>query len=216
VPAAARLAPTTSYGLVPVPGSGLLVIDRDDPDVLLPIPETFEVHRPSAHPRKGHYYLRLADGISEADVPRSFAGGEVRVAGSGHVVGPGCRHVSGDLYEPNGYPAVSTADRELIDALRALKPVRRGSGGTVEAVEGSRHAFLVAQARKYAGWGWGEDRIADALAELNETVCLPPLSDREAEVGRMAAWAVRTIRPDSLISVRRSKAARRATRGWSR
>lgn len=40
--------------------------------------------------------------VLEDDVPRSFAGVEVRVAGSGHVVGPGCRHVSGDLYESNG------------------------------------------------------------------------------------------------------------------
>lgn len=215
VPACARLAPATSYGLVPVPGSGMIVIDRDDPDVGLPMPPTFEVHRSGTHPRKGHYYFRLAAGIDEADVPRSFAGGEVRVAGSGHVVGPGCRHKDGTLYEPND-TGVGIADRDLIDALSALKPVRRGSGGEVEAVLGSRHDWLVRQARKFAGWGWGEDRIADELRELNETVCLPPLPDREAEFERMAAWAVRTIRPDSPVNVRRTKAARRASRGWSR
>ena len=129
-----HLVPAVSYGLVPMPGSGLLVIDRDDPSVLLPMPDTFEVHRASADPRKGHYYLWLADDISEDEVPRTFAGGEVRVAGSGHVVGPGCRHVSGDLYESND-EAVGIADRELIDALSALRPVRKTTEGEVEAVK---------------------------------------------------------------------------------
>lgn len=170
---------------MPVPGSGLIVIDRDDPSVRLPMPETFEVHRASADPRKGHYYFRLPDHISEGDVPRSFAGGEVRVVASGHVVGPGCRHASGDVYEPNGSD-VAYADRELIDALSALRPVRRGSGCEVEAVLGSRHDFLVRQARKYAGWGWDVDRIADGLRELNDTLCMPPLTEKEADVGRMS------------------------------
>lgn len=204
VPAVARLAPATSYGLIPMPGSGLIVIDRDDPDVLLPMPETFEVHRASADPRKGHYYFRLADGIAESDVPRSFSGGEVRVAASGHVVGPGCRHVSGDLYEPNGAD-VGIADRDLIDALSALRPVRRGADGEVEAVVGSRHDFLVRQARKLAGWSWGIDRIADELRTLNEELCQPPLSEKEGEFDRMAAWAATNIRPDVAVSVHRSR-----------
>jgi hypothetical protein len=202
LPAFVTLAPTTSYGLIPPPGSGLLVVDRDDPNVLLPMPETFEVHRASADPRKGHYYYRLADSIAEADVPRAFAGGEVRVAGSGHVVGPGCRHVSGDTYEGNDLD-VAYADRDLIDALTASKPVRRTADGGVGPVEGSRHAFLVGQARKMAGWGWDLDRIAERLEELNATVCEPPLDERVAEVGRMAEWAAKNIAPDRGPTVRR-------------
>ncbi len=212
VPARVSMAPTMSYGLIPPPGSRLMVIDRDDPTVLLPMPETFEVHRPSADPRKGHYYLILADGIDEAEVPRAFSGGEVRVAGSGHVVGPGCRHKAGDLYEPNGEP-VGYADRDLIDALSALKPVRRGSGGEIEAVEGSRHAWLVGQARKMAGWGWDFDRIADRLRDLNDEICLPPLTEREAEFGRMAEWAIRNIRPDGARITFRRHHGRERRRG---
>jgi hypothetical protein len=192
-----------------------MVIDRDDPDVLLPLPPTFEVHRRSAPAGKGHYYYRLADGIAEADVPRTFAAGEVRVAGSGHVVGPGCRHASGDLYEGNGLP-VADADRELIDALKALPPVRRSTNGAVEAVIGSRHAFLTNMARKYRGWGWDLDRIVERLREDNETVCTPPLSDREfVDVERAAAWAIANVEPDRPVRLskrRRALAVRDALR----
>lgn len=202
VPTGVRLAPATSYGLIPMPGSGLIVIDRDDPDVLLPLPETFEVHRASAHERRGHYYYRLPAEIAEDDVPRAFAGGEVRVAASGHVVGSGCRHASGDLYEDNGAD-VAFATPELIDALRALPPVRRGADGSIEAVMGSRHDWLVRQARKFAGWGWDVERIAEQLRDLNDEHCQPPLTEREAEFERMAAWAGKSIRPDAPIAVRR-------------
>ena len=214
-PPCLRFAPVTSYGLVPVPGSGMIVIDRDDPAVLLPMPDTFEVHRASASEGKGHYYFRLADGIDEDEVPRAFAGGEVRVGGSGHVVGPGCRHSSGDLYEPNGRD-VAIADRGLIDALKASSAIKRGPGGAVEAVEGSRHAFLVGQARKMAGWGWDPERIENELRTLDETVCVPPLGEA-AEFGRMAGWAARNVAPDRPIAVRMlTKDARRRMRGWSR
>jgi hypothetical protein len=209
VPAFVRLAPITSYGLVPPPGSGLIVIDRDDPDALLPLPETFEVHRGSAPERKGHYYYRLARDIDEGDVPRAFAGGEVRVCASGYVVGPGSRHPSGDLYHGNGAPTLGTADRELVDALRALKPVRRGSDGTVEAVLGSRRAWLVGQARKFAGWGYDEDEIVEELRALNESTCQPPLDDREfADVVRGAHWAVTNVAPDDGMRVALSREPR--------
>jgi hypothetical protein len=215
IPACARLAPATNYGLIPTKGSGLIVIDRDDPAALLPLPETFEVHRPSADPKRGHYFYVLADGISESDVPRSFAGGEVRVAESGYVVGPNSRHASGDLYEANDAP-VGIADRELIDALSALRPVRRGADGEVEAVLGSRHDWLVRQARKFAGWGYGIDRIADELRELNETVCEPPLTEREAEFERMAAWAAKNIEPDRALTITRRRRDRADRPGWAR
>lgn len=213
LPAYVRLAPKTSFGLIPMPGSGLIVIDRDDPAVGLPMPETFEVHRASADPRRGHYVLRLADGISEDDIPRAFAGGEVRVAGSGHIVGPGCRHKSGDLYEANG-AAVGIADRDLIDALRDLRPVRHSSSGVVEAVIGSRHAWLTNQARKYRGWGWDADRIADQLRDLNDTVCTPPLTDHEfGDVLRAVDWAVKNIAPDRGYRITRRRNRRVSRHG---
>ena len=187
-----RSHPPLSYGLIPVPGSNLIVIDRDDPNVGLPMPPTFECHRANADPRRGHYYFRL-NGVAEADVPRAFSGGEVRVAASGHVVGMGSRHSSGVLYEGNDQD-VANADSDLIDALRALRPVRRDTDGHVEAVEGSRHAYLVNQARKFAGWGWDADRIEEQLVVLNETVVVPPLDD--GEFSRMAEWAVKNIARD--------------------
>lgn len=210
-----RLVPRTSYGLVPPPGSGLMVIDRDA-DVPLPMPATFEVHRTSAPAYRGHFYFGLADDIDESEVPRSFAGGEVRVGGSGHVVGPGCRHASGDTYEFNRDP-IGIADRVLIDALVALPPVKLDAEGAVEAVEGSRHAWLVGQARKYAGWGWDEERIAEQLRTDNDEKCTPPLDEREGGFDRMATWAVTHVEPDAAVVTFRTRRKPKAEPwGWMR
>jgi putative DNA primase/helicase len=207
-----RLVPVVSYGLIPTPGSRMIVIDLDDPSVELDIPETLTVSRPTAPPGRGHYYLRLPSDIGEADVPRVFAGGEIRVAGSGHVVGPGCRHVSGDEYGANGLP-IAEAPAGLIETIRSLPPRRRGSAsGGFDAAgpmdpgsvfEGERHAWLVGQARAMRGWAWDATRIEERLRELNDEICSPPLPDHVAEFDRMAEWAVRTVDPDRPMIVRR-------------
>lgn len=206
LPAFVTLAPVTSYGLIPMPGSGLMVIDRDDPTVGLPMPETFEVHRPSADGRRGHYYFRLAPTISEDMVPRVFAGGEVRVGGSGHVVGPGSRHSSGDVYAGNDLP-IAEATQDLVDALSALPPLRRdGTMWDGEAVgAGERHAWLAGQARRLRGQGLNADAIADGLRELNEEFCAPPLTEKAAEFDRLAEWAEKNVEPDRVVSITRSK-----------
>lgn len=214
VPYFVRFAPTTSYGLLPPPGSGLLVIDRDDPEVGLPMPDTFEVHRASADPRKGHFYFTLDSDVDEVEVPRTFSGGEVRVAGSGHVVGPGSRHVSGDIYEGTDTP-IGIADRELIDALRALPQVRRTDRGQVEAVEGSRHAWLVGQARRLRGQGLDAEAIETRLEELDAEYCVPPL-DNVGEFGRMAVWAETTIKVDTVPEVVRVHGRSRRSRRHGR
>jgi hypothetical protein len=193
-----------------------VVIDADEPDraLLALIPATLTVRRASAPEGRGHYYLRLPDGVDEADVPRVFAGGEVRVAGSGHVVGPGCRHASGETYESNGKD-VATATKALLEALRARPPLRMGEYAESGSVgQGDRHPWLVGQARKMAGWGWDLDRVVEGLRELNELHCVPPLSDRAAEFERIAAWAVANVAPDR--SVRVTKRSKRAVRGWAR
>ncbi len=198
------VGPNASYGLIPPPGSGIIVIDRDDPSVLLPMPATFEVHRASVDPRRGHYYFMLADDVAEADVPRAFAGGEIRVGGSGHVVGPYCHHKDGSIYESNG-AAVGIADRELVEALVGLPPVHTGVNGVAEPIEGTRHAFLVGQARKFAGWHFDAERIEDELRTLNATVCQPPLSEKAAEFRRMAAWAADNVKPDAPMRIRHGR-----------
>ena len=212
IPAFVRLAPVTSYGVIPPKGSRLMIIDRDD-DVPLPLPPTFEVFRASAPAYKRHFYYRLADDIDEAEVPKAFAGGEIAVAESRFCVGPGCRHKSGDLYESNGVP-VGIADRELIDALSALKVVRRSARGDVEAVLGSRRAWLVTQARKFRGWSLDEAEIIERLEELNATVVEPPLTDREfADVIRGVEWAVKNVAPDRGFRITRRRNGRVSRRG---
>jgi hypothetical protein len=218
------LVPVCSYGLIPMPGSRMIGVDQDDPSVVLSIPDTFTVSRRSAPAGRAHYYLHLADGIDENDVPRVFAGGEVRVAGSGHLVGPGCRHVSGDTYEPNGLP-IAEASAALIDELRSRPAVRRVSRSASDGDddrgwrmepgsvgEGERHPWLVGQARAMRGWGWDVGRIEEGLRELNDEMCSPPLPDRVAEFDRMAEWAVRHIRPDRGLLIKRRPRGRIALR----
>ena len=65
-----------------------------------------------------------------------------------------------------------------------------------------------------AGWGWDAERIVEELRVLNETMCIPPLTDRVAELDRMADWAVQNIAPDrGFVITKRSK---RERRGWAR
>ena len=191
----------------------MIVIDRDDRPYCCPCPtpsRSTERRRPRARATT----TRLADGIDEDEVPRAFAGGEVRVGGSGHVVGPGCRTRRATCTSETAERG--DRDRGLINALKASSAIKRGPGGAVEAVEGSRHAFLVGQARKMAGWGWDPERIENELRTLDETVCVPPLGEA-AEFGRMAEWAARNVAPDRPIAVRMlTKDARRRMRGWSR
>lgn len=197
-----RLVPLRSYGLFPMPGSGVAVLDVDQPDdeLMALIPETYEVRRASAPEGRGHYYLTLPDGYPEDAVTRAFRGGECRVGGSGYVVGPGCLHASGDEYVSNHADYLAVAPEALLSALSERPVVKRDEDTTYGPVdhvsEGGRHPWLVGQARKMAGWGWSEDRIADALRELNETICVPPLSERAMEPGRMARWAKQEIAPD--------------------
>lgn len=205
IPAYVRLAPKTSYGLIPIPESRMIVIDRDA-DVPLPMPPTFEVRRASALPYRGHFYFRLADDIAESEVPHTFEGGEVRVAASGYVIGPGCRHASGDVYESNG-AEIGVADRELIDYLRE-HPATRWSEtqgyGAVEAAAGTRHAYLSGQARKFAGWGYDSDEIEAELLKINEERCVPPLTGNGLkDIVRMAAWAAANVEPDAEWTVAR-------------
>jgi hypothetical protein len=47
--------------------------------------------------------------------------------------------------------------------------------------------------------------VVEGLRELNETHCVPPLSDRAAEFERMAAWALANVRPDRGITIRRRR-----------
>jgi hypothetical protein len=190
-----------NYGLVPPPGSRLMVLDRDDDAILLPLPETLEVFRKSAPPGRRHFYLRLADDVSEEDVPRVFAGGEVRVGGSGHVVGPGSIHASGDTYETNDRP-IGIANRDLIDALKALPPVRKTTAGGI-AVEGSRHDFLIKAARRLRGYGYETDDITDELAAMDEEYFDGSFEDDYGldELARMADWAEKNIEPDVKINI---------------
>ncbi len=187
----------SNYGVLPQRDSRLLIIDNDVAEVRgqLPIPETLTVTRPSAPVGKGHWYLRLPEYTEEAGVPRAYAGGEIRIASSGFVVGPGSKHFSGDSLESNGLP-IALATTELVEALRSLPPQRDG----LVAGEG-RHWTLVQEARKQRGWGKDLDDLLEALLEVNEGFAEPKGAD---EVAAIAAWAVEHVDVDQLIYITRT------------
>lgn len=204
-----RRSPARQLGAWPPPGSGLLVIDFDKRQAFEQLrhllPDTLMVHSSEKEPgwRGVHVYAKLPAGVNEADVPRTFAGGEVRVGGSGQVVAPWGRHPSGALYEPlNGTLAIGQASAELIAALRGSHAAKTGAqraargpddaGWTV--AEPGRHDFLVARGRNLRGHGLSGPRLLDELRRLNAERCEPPKADEE--VAAIAEWIEGNIGDD--------------------
>jgi hypothetical protein len=70
-----------------------------------------------------------APGVNEGDVPYRWAGGEIRIASNGHVIGPYSRHRSGVLYEPLNGSKVAELPAALLRALRPFVP--RAAGGNI-------------------------------------------------------------------------------------
>lgn len=110
--------PTFNYGVFPAAGSGLIVVDVDvmeSIDELGALPATYMV----TTARGVHIYLRLPDDVDEETIPKTLTIGEIRRAGTGHVVGPWSVHASGATYTPN-LAEIATATPEFLDALRRL------------------------------------------------------------------------------------------------
>lgn len=191
------------YGVFPPAGSRLLVIDFD-------VPAIFEQLSPLIPPTlvvktaKGwHVYGRLPDGVEEADVPRTFEGGEIRIGGSGQVVGPFGMHPSGAVYTPeNGTLKPVILPVELLDALKvshaAKTGAQRAARGPDDAgwavTEPGRHDFLLARGRNLRGLGLSGARLREELQRLNVERCSPP-KDR-AEVDALADWIEQRIGDD--------------------
>lgn len=196
-----------NYGVVAPPGSRLLTVDEDTPgalDALGPLPGTLTV-RTGMKPdgtRGRHVYGRLPTGIEEAEVPYQWAGGEVRIAANGHVVGPYSRHRSGVLYEPFNGSTVAELPETWVRALIASGIRQRDTRndakderdpGWFEAEPG-RHDFLKTRGRHIRGVGVSGVRLRDELRRLNIERCRPPKA--EAEVDDLAAWVNEHIADD--------------------
>lgn len=207
--------PRRQFGVYPPAGSGLFVIDFDVRavyEVLAPLlPPTLAVETSEKEPgwRGRHVYLRLPGDVDEASVPRTFEGGEIRVAGSGQVVGPWGIHPNGMTYEPVGRTrTIAVASTALLDALRSSHERKVGApreargpqdpGWTVP--EPGRHDFLVARGRYLRGVGLSGARLRDELRRLNTERCSPPKD--EAEVDAIAAWVESNIGDDPPAAVR--------------
>jgi Protein of unknown function (DUF3987)/Bifunctional DNA primase/polymerase, N-terminal len=202
------LANDPGYGVVALPGSRLLNVDEDVPgslETLGPLPHTLTIRtglRPDGA-RGRHVYGRLPAGIDEADVPYLWAGGEVRIAGNGQVIGPYSRHRSGVVYEPiNGAKVAELPEawmRALIasgrekTAVRNTARVETDPGWFIE--DPGRHPWLKDRARALRGVGLSGERLRDELRRLNTDRCRPPKS--EAEVDALAGWTNGRIGDDS-------------------
>lgn len=187
--------PGRQFGVYPPPGSGLVVIDFDRLDIYERmaqlIPATLIVKTAKGY----HVYGRLPEGVDEADVPRTFEGGEVRIAGSGQVVGPFGKHPSGHIYEPlNGTLEPHELPRALIDALWASHEAKTGAQRAARGpedpdwtvTEPGRHDFLLARARNLRGVGLSGERLAAEVHRLNRERCRPPKD--EPEVRAIVDW----------------------------
>lgn len=201
--------PARQYGVFPPAGSRVAIIDFDKQGIyeamrhLLPDTLTIRTSEKESGWRGVHAYIRLPDGVDEADVPRSFEGGEVRIAGSGQTVGPWGRHPSGTLYEPEGTTRViATASVELIEALQASKARRSSKQNKARTAdddgwvvtEPGRHEFLASRGRYLRGVGLTGTRLSEELHRLNTERCQPPKSDEEVDA--LVKWIEANITDD--------------------
>jgi Bifunctional DNA primase/polymerase, N-terminal len=199
--------------VVPPAGSGLLIVDEDVPgalDALGPLPATLVVRTSVKTPdgsRGRHVYGRLPAGIAESEIPYKWAGGENRVAGNGHAIGPWSRHRSGVLYEPvNGLEAAELPEawvRALIASGTRRSEAERTARGPQDPgwrITVGRHDFLKGKARHLRGVGLTGDRLLDELVRLDRERCDPPLADDPgrglAELRRIAVWTEEKIADD--------------------
>lgn len=216
-----------NYGVVPPAGSGLLIVDEDQPgslDTLGALPATLTVRTGTKGDgsRGRHVYGRLPASINEAEVPYQWAGGEVRVHGNGHVVGPYSRHRSGVTYEPlNGSKVAELPEawvRALIASGRDKKTAQQTARDEADPgwkITQGRHDYLKDQGVKMRRAGVEPDALFDQLTVLDRRRCDPPLSDTRGrgpdELRAIVEWVGRKIddNPPSLIRFDEPEPSRR-------
>jgi AAA domain/Bifunctional DNA primase/polymerase, N-terminal len=206
------LAGDPGYGVVPLAGSRLVIVDEDRPgalETLGPLPHTLVVRTglKADGARGRHVYGRLPDGIDESEVPYRWTGGEVRAAGNGQVIGPYSRHRSGVIYEPLNGAMVDVLPeawvRALIagarrqDAERTAARTRADPGWKITT---GRHPWLVGKARTLRGDGLTGERLFDELTRLDLERCDPPLTNTPGrgpdELREIVAWVMGKIDDD--------------------
>jgi hypothetical protein len=88
-----------NYGVLSC--NGICQMDIDDPDKFketgITLPASFTVTRGDS--KRGHYYFTCSDCPSEKRDRFVLTFGDVRLGGNWYVVGPGCHHPSGDIYQ---------------------------------------------------------------------------------------------------------------------
>jgi AAA domain/Bifunctional DNA primase/polymerase, N-terminal len=191
-----------NYLVIPAESSQLVIIDEDVPgalEVLGDLPATLIVATgvKDGGVRGRHLYGRLPAGTDETDLTYDWAGGEVRFAGNGGVVGPLSRHASGATYDPISPLTVGTLPAALITNLIHSGRKRATERDTAHSPkdpgwivgEPGRHPWLASMAGRLRRDGLGGDALRDALQYLNRLRCRP--EKPEDEVERIAAWADR-------------------------
>lgn len=199
------------FGVFVEPGSRLLIIDEDAPGKLqmlcdsvgIAVPVSFGVLTSldkDTGERKRHLYLRLPEGYDLSSVPKTWIGGEIRVDGSGQVVGPWSLHASGLTYEPFGPAEIAECPAELLDALRKTTGERSRAqtvaaqpgepGFTIHQGEG-RHEFMLQTARHLWKGGIRGEALVEQLVKIDQERCSPPYG--RAEMARLADWGEKNL-----------------------
>jgi hypothetical protein len=158
-----------------VPDDGLLVVDIDSPEAERAIEALGLPRTPGVKTNRGtHLYLENPEGLA-FNRPE---GVDVRQDGTGYVIAPPSRHMSGHRYRWLRDPMVAA---DLVLSKTAPKAAAKVNFATARETisEGSRNSRLASLAGLLRHAGYETNAIAAALVGVNDEICRPPLAHHE-------------------------------------
>ena len=171
--------PTANIGICTGYDSGFVVIDVDDPGLLIDVPDTVSQRTGSG----GRHYLFKHPGTHVKTTVGVIPSVDSRGDG-GYIVAPPSLHASGENYEwIDGPDDMDMADvpEWWLDALTKAK-TKKKTDPAGEVVEGSRNTTVFDfGVGLWKGAMISESVLCAAMKEYNRTTCNPPLDDEEVE-----------------------------------
>lgn len=165
--------------------NGICQIDIDIPEEfakLKPkyITETFSVRR--GKNGNGHIYFTCPDCPPEKRGKYDTPFGDVRLGGNFYVVGPGCAHPSGDIYEVNSAQPISDIPwAEISRLIEGSKSKDLIIDEDAPIRHPHRHTTLLSKACSIANKDLTESAVLAELRQFNIKRCDPPKRDEEIQ-----------------------------------
>jgi hypothetical protein len=174
--------PDANIGVPTGRPSGLMVLDIDDPSLVLDkaLPYTVKVNTG----RGWHLWFKAPP--TEVRSFKVEPGLDLRCDG-GYVMGPGSTHITGTVYEVADDKApIGDAPEWLEDAIRDKDKPKDDFKATLDhsvpIQNGQRNDTLFKEAASLRGRGYDEAVILAAISEMNLQRCSPPLKKSEIEI----------------------------------